>query len=285
MQEKYNIGGQAIFEGVMMKGRHLVATAVRKSDGSIAVNTRRVSSISDRYPILKLPFIRGVSSLFETMSLGIKELTHSEQIFDDGDEKLTDVELTVTIMLAVIFFILLFIFIPTMLTNIFLRYTSDLFLFNLLEGMIRLGIFLTYLFAISRKNDMHRILKYHGAEHKTINCYESDEPLTVENVRKCSRIHARCGTNFLMITMLVSIFVFSFLDPRPYWLRNIFQILSLPIIVSISYEILRFAGRSKNFLVHIAILPGLWLQHLTTLPPDDEMIEVAIKALEAVKDK
>lgn len=283
MQEKYNIGGQAILEGVMMKSRHLVATAVRKSDGSIAVNTRRVSSISDRYPILKLPFIRGLVALFESSSLGIKELAHSEKISGD-DEELTDTELTFTIILAVIFLIVLFIFIPTLLTNIFLRYTSDFFIFNIIEGIIRLGIFFTYLFAISRKADLQRILKYHGAEHKTINCYEADKVLTIENVRKCSRFHARCGTNFLMITMLVSIFIFSFLDVRECWLRNLFQILSLPIIVSISYEVLRFAGRSKNFLVHILILPGLCLQYLTTLPPDDEMIEVAIKSLEAVRE-
>lgn len=273
--ERYQIGGQAIIEGVLMRGRNFIATAIRKSDGSIDLKTRRVRSISDRYPILKLPLIRGIVSIFESMTLGMKSMNYSSQISSDDEDPLTDSELKLTIILAIGFMIGIFIVIPT-LTAKFLDPLDP----NFVEGLIRIGILLIYLTMISKFRDMNRILQYHGAEHQTINCYESGEDLTVENVRKCSRFHPRCGTSFLLIVILVSIFIFSFLNCNDLWIRILSQILLLPIIAGISYELIR----SKNPIVRSIISPLMYLQILTTRSPDDSMIEVAIKALDVVKE-
>ena len=264
--ERYQIGGQAIIEGVLMRGRNFIATAVRKSDGSIYLKTRRVRSISDRYPILKLPLIRGIVSIFESMTLGIKSMNDSARISGDEDP-LTDSELKLTIILAIV--------IPD-LTAKFLNSIDP----NLVEGLTRIGMLLIYLTMISKFRGMNRILQYHGAEHQTINCYESGEDLTVENVRKCSRFHPRCGTSFLLIVILVSILIFGFIDLNDLWIRIASQILLLPIIAGISYELIR----SKNPIVRSIISPLMYLQILTTRSPDDSMIEVAITALDAVKE-
>ena len=272
--ERYQIGGQAIIEGVLMRGRNFIATAVRKSDGSIDLKTRRVRSISDRYPILKLPLIRGIVSIFESMTLGIKSMNDSARISGD-EEQLTDSELKLTMILAIGFAIGFFIVIPD-LTAKFLNSIDP----NLVEGLTRIGMLLIYLTMISKFRGMNRILQYHGAEHQTINCYESGEDLTVENVRKCSRFHPRCGTSFLLIVILVSILIFGFIDLNDLWIRIASQILLLPIIAGISYELIR----SKNPIVRSIISPLMYLQILTTRSPDDSMIEVAITALDAVKE-
>ena len=280
--EKPIVGGQAVIEGVMMRGFGKVATAVREPSGNINVQVKPVSSIADRYPVLKLPILRGAVSLFESLILGMRSLSFSAQVSGEEDEQLTDRELIMTIILAVALACGLFLAIPTAAAKFFHTLTNDPIILNLAEGFLRLMIFLAYLFAISRMNDIKRVFQYHGAEHKTIFCYENDLPLTVENVKKFPRLHPRCGTAFLLIVMLVSIFVFAFLGWPDLWLRILSRIILLPIVAGISYEIIRFSARSQNSFVKLATLPGLWLQYLTTREPDDSMIEVAIKSLEAV---
>ena len=281
--EKPVVGGQAVIEGVMMRGFGKVATAVREPDGNINVQVKNVSSIMERFPILKLPLLRGAVTLFESLILGMKSLSFSAQVAGEEDEQLTDKELIGTIILAIGLACVLFIAIPTFAAKFFHTLTDDPIILNLAEGFLRLIIFLAYLWAISRMKDIQRVFQYHGAEHKTIFCYEADLPLTVENVKKFPRLHPRCGTAFLLIVMIVSIFVFAFLGWPELWIRILSRIILLPVVAGISYEIIKFSARSENSLVKSATLPGLWLQYLTTREPDDSMIEVAIKSLEAVK--
>ena len=281
--EKPLIGGQAVIEGVMMRGFGKVATAVRESDGNINVQVTPVNSILDKYPILKTPFLRGSVILFESLILGIKSLSFSAQAAGEEDEQLSDGEMAGTIFFALVLACVLFIAIPTGAAKFLHSITEDAFYLNLAEGFLRLIIFFAYIFAISRLKDIQRVFQYHGAEHKTIFCYEADEPLTVENVKKFPRLHPRCGTAFLLIVMVVSIFVFAFLGWPDLWLRILSRIILLPVVAGIAYEMIRFAGRSKNSLVRIAILPGLWLQYLTTREPDDSMIEVAIASVNAIQ--
>ena len=282
--DKPLIGGQAVIEGVMMRGFGKVATAVRETDGNIKVQVNPVSSISDRFPILKLPFLRGSVVLFESLLLGIKSLSFSAQVAGEEDEQLTDGEMIGTIIFAMAFACVLFIAIPTGAAKFLHSMTDDAFILNIAEGFLRLIIFFAYIFIISRMKDIQRVFQYHGAEHKTIFCYEADLPLTVENVKKFPRLHPRCGTAFLLIVMVVSIFVFAFLGWPDLWLRILSRIILLPVVAGIAYEMIRFAGRSKNSLVRLAIMPGLWLQYLTTREPDDSMIEVAIASVNAVKE-
>lgn len=282
--DKPIVGGQAVIEGVMMRGFGKVATAVREPDGNINVQVKPVHSIADRYPILKLPFLRGTVNLFESLVLGMKSLSFSAQAAGEEDEQLSDKELALTIIFAFGLACVLFIAIPTFAAKFLHSITDDPVIFNLAEGFLRLIIFLLYILGISQMKDIQRVFQYHGAEHKTIFCYEADLPLTVENVRKFPRLHPRCGTAFLLIVMLVSIFVFAFLGWPDLWLRILSRIILLPVVAGIAYEIIRFAGRSQNSLVHLAILPGLWLQYLTTREPDDSMIEVAIASLKAVEN-
>ncbi len=281
--QKPIVGGQAVIEGVMMRGFGKVATAVREPSGNINVQVNPVHSIAEKYPILKLPFLRGSVTLFESLILGIKSLSFSAQAAGEDEEQLTDKELAGTIIFAFALACGLFIAIPTFAAKFLHEITDDPVIFNLAEGLLRLIIFLLYIFAISRMQDIQRVFQYHGAEHKTIFCYEADLPLTVENVRKFPRLHPRCGTAFLLIVMIVSIFVFAFLGWPDLWLRILSRIILLPVVAGIAYEIIRFAGTSENPLVHLAIMPGLWLQYLTTREPDDSMIEVAIASLEAVQ--
>ena len=247
--EKPLIGGQAVIEGVMMRGFGKVATAVREADGNIKVQVNPVSSISDRFPILKLPFLRGSVVLFESLLLGIKSLSFSAQVAGEEDEQLTDGEMIGTIIFAMAFACVLFIAIPTGAAKFLHSMTDDAFMLNLAEGFLRLIIFFAYIFIISRMKDIQRVFQYHGAEHKTIFCYEADLPLTVENVKKFPRLHPRCGTAFLLIVMVVSIFVFAFLGWPDLWLRILSRIILLPVVAGIAYEMIRFAGRSKNSLV------------------------------------
>ena len=280
--DKPIVGGQAVIEGVMMRGFGKVATAVREPGGNINVRVSPVTSIADRYPVLKLPILRGAVSLFESLILGMKSLSFSAQAAGEEDEQLSDRELIGTIILAIALACGLFLAIPTFAAKFFHTLTDDPTALNLAEGFLRLIIFLAYLFAISRMKDIKRTFQYHGAEHKTIFCYEADLPLTVENVKKFPRLHPRCGTAFLLIVMLVSIFVFAFLGWPELWIRILSRIILLPLVAGLSYEIIRYSARSQNSIVKLATLPGLWLQYLTTQEPDDSMIEVAIKSLEAV---
>ena len=283
MNKKPNVGGQAVIEGVMMRGKTHVAVAVRQPDGEISVDVRPVNSISDRYPILKKPFLRGVVSLVESLVMGMKALAYSAQVSGDEDEKLDSKEMELTIAVSAGLAILLFIVIPTWSMRFLTGITQDHMALNLAEGVLRMAIFLAYIAAISSMNDIQRVFQYHGAEHKTIYTYEAGLPLKVENVRPFSTLHPRCGTNFLMIVMLISMFIFTFLGWPSLWERIASRIILMPVIAGVSYELIRYAGaHTDNPLVRIAITPGLLLQKLTTRQPDDSQIEVAIASLKAV---
>ena len=276
------VGGQAVIEGVMMRDAHRTATAVRLPNGDIDVETRTVSSIRDRYPVLNLPLIRGSVIMVESLIIGMRALSFSAQAAGEEDEQMTKKEIAMTILFALVLASILFIVIPTGAAHLAAAYTDDPIVFNLIEGGIRLMVFLLYIWGISFMGGIHRVFQYHGAEHKTIHCYEAGEALTVENVQKFPRLHPRCGTNFLLIVMVVAIVFHVFFGWPDLWLRILSRLAILPVVAGVSYEIIRFAGRSENHFVHILITPGLWLQYLTTRPPADEMVEVAIESLKAV---
>ena len=276
------VGGQAVIEGVMMRDAHRTATAVRLPNGDIDVETRTVSSIRDRYPVLNLPLIRGSVIMVESLIIGMRALSFSAQAAGEEDEQMTKKEIAMTILFALVLASILFIVIPTGAAHLAAAYTDDPIVFNLIEGGIRLMVFLLYIWGISFMGGIRRVFQYHGAEHKTIHCYEAGEALTVENVQKFPRLHPRCGTNFLLIVMVVAIVFHVFFGWPDLWLRILSRLAILPVVAGVSYEIIRFAGRSENHFVHILITPGLWLQYLTTRPPADEMVEVAIESLKAV---
>ncbi|WP_288274362.1 DUF1385 domain-containing protein [uncultured Acidaminococcus sp.] len=286
MTKKLSVGGQAVIEGVMMRGPGKIAVAVRKPNGEITVDLKDAGSVSDRYPILKKPFLRGVVSLVESLSYGMKALSFSAQASgeeDEGEESMSSLELAGTIAVSVGLAVLLFVVLPTGAMKLLQNEGFSPMVLNLCEGLLRLGIFLLYIWGISRQKDIQRVFQYHGAEHKTIYTYEHGLPLRVENVRPFSTLHPRCGTNFLMIVMLISIFIFTFLGWPSLWERILSRILLMPVVAGISYEIIRFAGKHMDKpWVRAAILPGLALQKLTTRQPDDDQIEVAIASLKAV---
>ena len=276
------VGGQAVIEGVMMRDANKTATAVRLPNGEIEVETHPVTSIRDRYPVLNLPLIRGSVIMVESLVIGMRALSFSAQAAGEEDEQMTKKEIAMTILFALVLASVLFIVIPTGAAHLAAAYTDDPVVFNLIEGGIRLAVFLLYIWGISFMGGIRRVFQYHGAEHKTIHCYEAGEALTVENVQKFPRLHPRCGTNFLLIVMVVAIVFHVFFGWPDLWLRILSRLAILPVVAGVSYEIIRFAGRSENRIVRIMITPGLWLQYLTTRPPESEMVEVAIESLKAV---
>ena len=276
------VGGQAVIEGVMMRDAAKTATAVRLPNGNIEVETHDVTSIRDRYPILNLPLIRGSVIMIESLVIGMRALSFSAQAAGEEEEQMTKKEVAMTILFALVLASVLFIVIPTGAAHLAAGYTDDPIVFNLIEGGIRLAVFLLYIWGISFMGGIRRVFQYHGAEHKTIHCYEAGEALTVENVQKFPRLHPRCGTNFLLIVMVVAIVFHVFFGWPDLWLRILSRLAVLPVVAGVSYEIIRFAGRSENRIVRIMITPGLWLQYLTTRPPEGEMVEVAIESLKAV---
>ena len=282
MDKKPNIGGQAVIEGVMMRNANAVATAVREPSGTITVKNEKIISIAERFPILKKPMLRGVVALGESLVVGLKALSYSAQMAGDEGETLSDKEIVLTMIFSLCLTIVLFVIIPTAAAKYVHSAIKDPMLLNLAEGGLRMLIFFLYIYGISRMKDIKRVFQYHGAEHKTIHAYEAGVPLTVENVQKFSTLHPRCGTSFLLIVMIVSILMFAFLGWPELWMRILSRIILLPVVAGISYEIIRYAGRSENKFVKFATLPGLWLQNLTTNEPDDEQVEVAIRALEEV---
>ena len=276
------VGGQAVIEGVMMRDANKTATAVRLPNGNIEVETHDVTSIRDRYPILNLPLIRGSVIMIESLVIGMRALSFSAQAAGEEEEQMTKKEVAMTILFALVLASVLFIVIPTGAAHLAAAYTDDPVVFNLIEGGIRLLVFLLYIWGISFMGGIRRVFQYHGAEHKTIHCYEAGEALTVENVQKFPRLHPRCGTNFLLIVMVVAIVFHVFFGWPDLWLRILSRLAVLPVVAGVSYEIIRFAGRSENRIVRIMITPGLWLQYLTTRSPEGEMVEVAIESLKAV---
>ncbi|MEW6624217.1 MAG: DUF1385 domain-containing protein [Bacillota bacterium] len=282
-QKSVSYGGQAVIEGVMMRGPREMAVAIRKSAGEVIVDRRSIKSLAERFYVLKLPLLRGVLTLVESLILGIKVLTFSaNQAADQEDEEITPKEMVFTILLAFGLAVLLFIVIPSGLAHFLQGHISSLWQ-NLIEGIIRIIVFLGYIVVISRMQDIQRVFQYHGAEHKVIHAYEAGKPLSVENCREYSSLHPRCGTSFLLIVMIIAILVFSLLNTTNLWWRIFSRILLMPLVAGIAYELIKLSGKYKSkSWVNALIAPGLYLQKLTTREPDDEQIEVAIKALDAI---
>lgn len=294
---KTSIGGQAVIEGVMMRGPRKMAIAVRKPDGEIEVDVKPVNVLAMKYKICKLPILRGVISFFESMVTGVRSLMYSAEFFDIEEEqpskfdrfleekfgdKLKDVVIYSSVIFAVLFSVLLFFMLPAFVTGFLQKIIPNRTVIVALEGLVRICIFMGYLLAVSKMPDIQRVFMYHGAEHKSIHCYEHGEELTVENVKKHTRLHPRCGTSFLLIVMIISIFVFLFIRSDNMVLRLVYRLLLLPVVAGISYEIIKFAGRHDNRFTRIISKPGMLLQYMTTREPDDSQLEVAIASLQAV---
>jgi len=273
-------GGQALIEGVMMRSRAHVVMCVRQPSNEILTHTEKVNSISERYKVLGLPFLRGIIALFETFYLGVKGIYFSANAVLEEDEKFTYKEFLIVIALALV--LSSFFFVAPFLLTTLLNLTG--LLFNVVEAIVRLALFLLYLTLIAMWGEFQRILQYHGAEHKTINAHEAGVALNVANVKKFSRLHPRCGTSFIFIVVIVSILLFSIMPNLGFVTRLAYRILLIPVIGAISYELLKLTDRYKgSIIMRILTMPGLAFQRLTTREPSDDMIEVAIKAVEEVK--
>ncbi|MEF9934887.1 MAG: DUF1385 domain-containing protein [Clostridium sp.] len=289
MSKKTNIGGQAVIEGVMMRGPSTMAVAVRREDGTIYVKKENKTPLVKRNKFLSLPIIRGTVALIDSLITGMKTLTDSADIAEGnehrvGEKKSTKDKLILggTLVLSFGISLLFFALLPTVIADLARHVTGSTIIINLFEGLIKVVIFLSYIYFIGKLEDIKRTFMYHGAEHKTIFCYEAGEELTVENVKKFGRLHPRCGTNFMLTVIIVGIFVFSVFGWPNLTQRIILRIILLPLIAGISYEVIKWQGGCDSALSRIIAVPGLWLQNLTTREPEDEQIEVAIKALEAV---
>ena len=296
--KKCDVGGQAIIEGVMMRGSKGLATSIRTPSGKIEVNVKKTKPITKKYKFLNIPIIRGAVVLIDSLIVGIKTLNYSASFFEEdeeeskfdiwlkeklGDKGANDLLVTFTMMISLLVAAGLFLGIPTAIASLFKNTGISSVALNLIEAIIRIAILITYMFLISKLDDIYRVFQYHGAEHKTIFCYEADEKLTVENVRKFGRLHPRCGTNFLFLTMLVSVILFSLTGWGGFWQRLILRIVLMPIVAGITYEIIKWLGRTESKLGKIIAYPGLKLQELTTKEPDDAQLEVAIESLKAAE--
>ena len=296
--KKCDVGGQAIIEGVMMRGSKGLATAIRTPSGKIEVNVKKTKPITKKYKFLNIPIIRGAVVLIDSLIVGIKTLNYSASFFEEdeeeskfdiwlkeklGDKGANDLLFTFTMMISLLVAAGLFLGIPTAIASLFKNTGISSVALNLIEAIIRIAILIAYMFLISKLDDIYRVFQYHGAEHKTIFCYEADEKLTVENVRKFGRLHPRCGTNFLFLTMLVSVILFSLTGWGGFWQRLILRIVLMPIVAGITYEIIKWLGRTESKLGKIIAYPGLKLQELTTKEPDDAQLEVAIESLKAAE--
>ena len=298
------VGGQAVMEGVMMKNKDKYAVAVRKPNHEIEVKVSDCKSVIKNEKLRNLPIVRGVVNFIESLSLGMKTLMYSASFFEDEEdtakkEKLSPEEkkkmeekeeneekllMSGTVTFSIIFALLLFFALPYFLSGFFHKVITSETLIALIEGLIRLTIFVGYIALISLTPDIKRTFMYHGAEHKCINCIEHGMELNVENVRKSSRLHKRCGTSFLLIVMLISIVFFMFIRVDSKILQLLLRLLLIPVIAGVSYEFIRLAGRYENWFLNIFSKPGMWMQRLTTKEPNDEMIEVGIASVEAVFD-
>lgn len=293
------IGGQAVMEGVMMKNADKYAVAVRKSDNTIEVQTNDFKSVVSNKKLTKIPLLRGVFSFIDSMVLGMKSLTFSASFFEEEDaqpskadkliekvfkDKAEKFIMSLTVGLSIVIAIGLFMILPYFISNLFKSFILSDMAIAAIEGVIRLALFIAYICLISLMKDIQRVYMYHGAEHKCINCIEHGMELNVENVRKSSKQHKRCGTSFMLIVIVISIIFFLFIRVDSSVLRVVVRILLVPVIAGVAYEFIRLAGNSENVIVSILSKPGLWLQGLTTREPDDSMIEVAIASVEAVFD-
>lgn len=297
------IGGQAVLEGIMMKNKNSYAIAVRKPDNEIELTTKKYNSITSGKKILNVPFIRGIFNFIDSMILGITTITYSASFYEEeeidntekiGDkvtdklfkEKAESFLIGLTVLASIVIAVALFMVLPFFLVyvaNNYLNIVSDTLL-AVIEGVVRLAIFVLYIYLISKMKDIQRTFMYHGAEHKCINCIEHGMTLNVQNVMKSSRFHKRCGTSFLFLVMFISIIFFIFIRVDQMALKIIIRIILVPVIAGVSYEIIKLAGKNDSKLMNIISKPGMWMQKLTTKEPDEQMVEVAITAVEAVFD-
>ena len=294
------IGGQAVLEGVMMKKGDLYAVTVRKPDGELVVDTEEFHGVLHGNKIKNTPFIRGIFNFVDSLVLGTRTLNYSSQFFDDESAKETsfdqwfkkvfkdkadNVVAGVTVVLSIVLAIAIFMVLPYLISSLLESFVRNNTILAIIEGIIRLAIFVGYVVLISAMEDIKRVYMYHGAEHKCINCIERGRELTVENVMESSRLHKRCGTSFMLFVMMISIIVFMLVKVDEPMMRVLVRIVLVPVIAGISYEVIRLAGNnSNNALVKIISAPGMWLQTLTTKEPTEDMVEVAIKSVEAVFD-
>lgn len=293
------IGGQAVLEGVMMKNKEKYAVAVRKPDGEIEVEVETYQGLVHGSKFKELPFIRGIFNFLDSLILGTKALNYSASFYEEeegketkfdkamdkvsggnGEKLLSGIVTVISIVLAVGIFIVL----PYFISSLFESFIRNRSLMAIIEGVIRIALFLLYVWGISAMKDIRRLYQYHGAEHKCINCIEKGRPLTVHNVMRSSRLHKRCGTSFIFFVMLVSIVLFFFIQVDNVAEKVILRILLMPVVAGISYEIIRLAGRTDNLFIKILSAPGMWIQRMTTREPDESMAEVAIASVEAVFD-
>ena len=293
------IGGQAVLEGVLMKNKEKYAVAVRKPDGEIEVEVETYQGLAHGSKFKELPFIRGIFNFLDSLILGTRALNYSASFYEEeegketkfdkamdkmsggnGEKLLSGIVTVISIMLAVGIFIVL----PYFISSLFESFIRNRSLMAIIEGVIRIALFLLYVWGISAMKDIRRLYQYHGAEHKCINCIEKGRPLTVHNVMRSSRLHKRCGTSFIFFVMLVSIVLFFFIQVDNVAEKVILRILLMPVVAGISYEIIRLAGRTDNVFIKILSAPGMWIQRMTTREPDESMAEVAIASVEAVFD-
>lgn len=300
--KRSKIGGQGVLEGVMMRAPSVCGLAVRKSSGEVVYQKENVKPITEKSKFYALPIVRGVVSFFDLMVFGVKTMTKAAKMYDDttpdykpskfeqyvakkSGKDIMDVAMIFAVILSIGLAIGIFFILPTVLANIVKPYITSSVVMNLIEGGIRLLIFILYIVGITFIKEIKRVFKYHGAEHKTINCYEHEEELTVENVQKYKTLHPRCGTSYLLLVMVISILLFSLLGWSPAWYARIgLRVLMLPVVAGIAYEFLKFAAKGDALFFRIIRWPGMMLQKLTTSEPDDSMVEVAILAFKAAED-
>lgn len=297
---KQNVGGQAVIEGVMMKNGDKYSVAIRKSDKDIIIQEKEYKSFTKRYKALGLPFLRGIVAFIESMVLGMKILTFSAEFFEVEDakeskfdiwlekkfgDKTDNIIIAISVVLAMIMAIGLFVLLPLALSQLLKPLLPATILVNLTDGLIRVVVMLAYIFAISKMKDIQRVFQYHGAEHKSINCLEAGLDLTVENAKKQTRLHKRCGTSFLLYVVLISVFVMMIVNVEALVARFLVRLLMFPVIAGISYEVLKFLGNTESKFLEKFTKPGMMLQKLTTQEPDEEQLEVALTALKSVLDE
>jgi len=286
------IGGQAVIEGVMMRYGDDYAIAVRKPDHEIEIKEDKYRGMVSKLGLRNVPVIRGMFAFIDSLVLGMSTLTYSASFYEEEEEQgpkknqefLNKIVMALTVVVAIVFAVGLFMVLPFFISNIFKGFINSRLLLAVLEGIVRIGLFLTYIVVISKMEDIKRVFMYHGAEHKTINCIEHGEELNVANAKKYSRLHKRCGTSFLLIVVVISSVFIYFITVDNVLLKVLIRILLLPIIAGLSYEVIQWAGRSDSTLVNMISKPGMWLQKLTTKEPEDDMLEVAIASIEAIYD-
>ena len=297
--KRTSIGGQAVIEGVMMRGKTIYAMAVRNPEGGITLEEKNCTGLSKKYKIFTFPIFRGMAAFVDSLVTGTKIMMRSAEIageamMEEGEpskfekwimdkfgDKVNDFIIYFSVFISILLSVALFFMLPVWLGGFF-KTVIPTWGLGVVEGLIRIGIFLAYIFAISKMKEIHRVFQYHGAEHKTINCFEKELPLTVENVKTCTRLHKRCGTSFLLLVMIISMVVLFFVQTDNIMLRFVSRILLVPFIAGLSYEVIRWAGSSESKLVAMVSYPGLCLQKITTQEPDGEQIETAIAAMKKV---